>query len=301
MHALEPTPDLEDRHLLCFGCGYVAKRLAAKVLTRGGRVSGTTRSESGAAALASLGITGHVFDGHPLPDNVFAGVTDVLCSIPPGPGGDDGVLSGHAAVLAGTPMLRWAALLSTTGVYGDTGGAWVDEDTPTHPMNERTKRRVEAEARWRDWGDRSGTPVQIFRLPGIYGPDRSAFARLRAGTAQRITKPGHVFNRIHVDDIVAALLLGMQKPDKGTLFNLADDEPSGADEVIAYAAGLLGQPEPPPVPFEEANLSPMGRQFYAESKRVSNERVKRVLGWVARFPTYREGLRATLAEETGVG
>lgn len=288
-----------DRHLFCFGCGYSARRLAARILAAGGRVSGTTRSADGAAALEAAGITPYRFDGQrALPGAAFDGVTDLLCSIPPGEGGDDGVLSLHGDTLAALPDLRWAALLSTTGVYGDTGGAWVDEDAPLRPMNERTARRVDAERIWLDWGEAHGVAVQVFRLPGIYGPGRSPFARLRAGQATRIHKPGQVFNRIHVDDIVDALLLGMRQPNAGPVFNLADDEPAPADEVLAWAAKLLGMAPPPTVPIEEADLSPMAQSFYAECKRISTARAKRGLGFKARYPSYREGLTACLEEET---
>jgi nucleoside-diphosphate-sugar epimerase len=289
-----------ERHLFCFGCGYVARRLGRRILAAGGRVSGTARSEDGAAALRERGITAHVFDSSaPVPASAFAGVTDLLCSIPPGAGGDDGVLSLHGDALAALPDLRWAALLSTTGVYGDTGGAWIDEDAPLRPMNERTERRVAAERDWLAWGEASGKPVQVYRLPGIYGPGRTPFARLRAGQARRILKPGQVFNRIHVDDIADALLLGMRQPHKGPVFHLADDEPAPADEVLAFAASLIGLPAPPSVPIEEAGLSPMGQSFYAECKRLSNARVKKELGFRPRYPSYREGLAASLAEEEG--
>lgn len=289
----------QGRHLFCFGCGYSARRLAARVLAAGGRVSGTSRSADGAAALEAAGITPYRFDGErALPGATFDGVTDLLCSIPPGEGGDDGVLSLHGDTLAALPDLRWAALLSTTGVYGDTGGAWIDEDAPLNPMNERTARRVDAERTWLDWGAAHDVAVQVFRLPGIYGPGRSPFARLRAGQALRIHKPGQVFNRIHVDDIADALLLGMRQPEKGPVFHLADDEPAPADEVLAYAAELLGMEPPPAVPIEAAGLSPMAQSFYDECKRISNARVKRELGFTPRYPSYREGLAACLEEET---
>lgn len=287
-----------NRHLFCFGCGYTATRLARRLLAANDQVSGTARSAEGAAALSARGIRAHVFDGtRALPAEAFEGVTDLLCSIPPGEGGDDGVLSLHGDVLAALPGLRWAALLSTTGVYGDTGGAWIDEDAPLNPANDRSRWRVAAERAWLTWGEASGKPVQVFRLPGIYGPGRTPFERLRAGEAQRIVKPGQVFNRIHVDDIVAALLLGMRQPDKGPVFHLADDEPAPADEVLTWAAGLLDLPPPPAVPIEDAGLSPMAQSFYDECKRISNARVKAELGFQPRYPSYREGLAACLAEE----
>ncbi|MEE4175760.1 MAG: SDR family oxidoreductase [Xanthomonadales bacterium] len=293
----EPQP-LENRHLFCFGCGYVAQRLARVVQDAGGQVSGTSRTQAGADALGRLGIAGHVFDGAPLPARLFDPVTDILCAIPPGPGGDDGVLTTHGDMLAGLPNLEWAGLLSTTGVYGDTGGAWVDEDSPLRPGNARAQRRAEAERRWLAWGAQSGSPVQIFRLSGIYGPRRSPFDRLREGSARRIIKPGQVFNRIHVDDIVAALWLGMQHPDAGPVFNLADDAPASADEVLVEAARLLNMTPPPAVPIEEAQLSSMAQAFYDDNKRVSNQRARQKLGLELRYPSYREGLRAILDEES---
>ncbi|NGP54524.1 SDR family oxidoreductase [Thioalkalivibrio sp. XN8] len=289
---------LADRHLFCFGCGYSAGRLARELLAAGARVSGTSRTPSGADRLDKLGITAHVFDGSkPLPAAAFDGVTDVLSSIPPGEDGDDGVLTGHGRILAGLPTLGWTALLSTTGVYGDTRGTWIDESAPTDPRTPGNERRVACEERWLAWGCAHGRPVQIFRLPGIYGPHRSPFARLRTGEARRIVKPGQVFNRIHVDDIVAALLLAMRAPRAGPVFHLADDEPAPADEVLTHAAALLGLPPPPAVPYDAADLPPMARHFYEECKRLSNGRVRQELGFVPRYPTYREGLAAILDEE----
>lgn len=298
MTAPDPAPFPAGRHLFCFGCGYTAMRLARRLLAAGARVSGTRRSEAGVAELAAAGIAAWRFDGSSaLPATAFEGVTDVLCSIPPDEHGDDGVLSRHGDLLGALPALRWAGLLSTTGVYGDTGGEWIDENAPLRPKTPRNAARVAAEQRWLAWGAQRGKAVQVFRLPGIYGPQRSPFARLRAGTARRILKPGHVFNRIHVDDIAAALLLGMQHPGAGPVFHLADDEPAAASEVLAHAAGLLGVPVPPAIPLEEADLSPMARHFYDECKRLSNARAKAALGFAPRFPSFREGLAAILAEE----
>ncbi|NGX16361.1 SDR family oxidoreductase [Wenzhouxiangella sp. XN24] len=294
----ELPPPLADRHLFCFGCGYSAMRLGRELLAAGARVSGTSRTASGVDRLEKLGIAAHVFDGSTaLPAAAFEGVTDVLSSIPPGTGGDDGVLTRHNTILADLPTLCWTALLSTTGVYGDTRGAWIDESAPTDPRTPGNERRVACEERWLAWGCTHGKPVQIFRLPGIYGPHRSPFARLLAGDARRIVKPGQVFNRIHVDDIVAALLLAMQVPAAGPVFHLADDEPAPADEVLTHAAALLGLPPPPAVPYHAADLPPMARHFYEECKRLSNGRARQELGFVPRYPTYREGLAAILAEE----
>ncbi len=291
--------DLKQRRLFCFGCGDTATRLAVRFITAGGRAAGTRRTAEGVAELQGLGIEGHRFDGAAaLADTALDGVTDILCSIPPGEAGDDGVLRWHGDLMAALPTLRWVGLLSTTGVYGDVDGAWVDEDAPLSPMNARSERRVAQERRWLEWGESAGLPVQVFRLPGIYGPGRSPFDRLRSGKAQRIVKPGHVFNRIHVDDIGSALLLGMQRPEAGPVFNLADDEPVAAETVLAYAAELAGLPVPPAIPFEEAELSPMGRQFWAECKRIDTRRVREQLGFEPKYPSYREGLEAILTGET---
>ncbi|MEM9384481.1 MAG: SDR family oxidoreductase [Pseudomonadota bacterium] len=289
---------ISPRHLFCFGCGYTAQRLAQRMLASGARVSGTTRTREGIERLTALGVVGHVFDGRgALPADALDGVTEVLCSIPPGEDGEDGVISVHGETLANLPTLRWSALLSTTGVYGDVDGAWIDETAPLRPSAERGRRRVACEARWLRWAEATGKAVQVLRLPGIYGPYRSPFARLRAGTAQRVLKAGHVFNRIHVDDIVSALALAMARPEAGPIFHLADDEPAPADEVLTHAASLLGLPPPPATTFEDEDLSPMARQFYSECKRLITTNAKRELGFSPAYPTFREGLAAVLAEE----
>jgi nucleoside-diphosphate-sugar epimerase len=198
------------------------------------------------------------------------------------------------AALGGALRARgpdWVGYLSTTGVYGDRAGGWVDEDSELRPVNARSRWRVEAERAWAE----SGLPVEIFRLAGIYGPGRSAFDRLREGRAQRIVKEGQLFSRIHVDDIAAALAASIATPRPGAVWNLADDEPAPPEDVIEHAARLLGLPVPPAIPFETAELTPMARSFYAESKRVSNRRLRETLGVALAHPTYREGLAAILA------
>ncbi len=198
----------------------------------------------------------------------------------------------HAEALANLPSLEWVCYLSTTGVYGNHDGAWVDETTPTAPTAARSQRRVLAEQAWLDWGKQAGKPVQVFRLAGIYGPGRSALERVQAPGAQSILKPGHAMGRIHVDDIVQIVRAGIAHPNAGPIFNCADDEPAQTADVLAYAAELLGIPAPPAVPFEEADLSAMARSFYADNRRVANGRIKRELGVALAYPTYREGLRA---------
>jgi nucleoside-diphosphate-sugar epimerase len=283
--------------LLCFGLGYSAGFLARALEVEGWRILGTRRKEAAAANLAAHGIEAHLFErGRPLGDAraLLAEVTHVLSSVPPDELGDP-VLDLHAADLAAASP-RWVGYLSTTGVYGDRGGGWVDESSALVPTGERGRRRVEAEARWLDLHRRHGLPVHVFRLAGIYGPGRSALDAVRAGRAQRIDKPGQVFSRIHVVDIVQALRASMAAPEPGAVYNLCDDDPAPPADVIAFACELLGVPAPPLVPFAEAALSEMARSFYADSKRVSNRRLKEALGVRLLYPSYRDGLRALLRE-----
>ena len=200
----------------------------------------------------------------------------------------------RAAIEAAAPRLAWAGYLSTTGVYGDHGGGWVDEDTPPAPSTARGEARVRAEAEWRAVPN---LPLHVFRLAGIYGPGRGPFAKLRAGTARRVVKPGQVFSRIHVDDVALVLRASIDRPQPGAVYNVCDDDPAPPEDVIAHAARLLGLPPPPAVAFADAELSPMARSFYAESKRVSNRRIKEELGVALRHPDYRSGLAATLRAE----
>ena len=207
----------------------------------------------------------------------------------------DPALGPLRAALMAAPNLRWIGYLSTIGVYGDQGGGWIDETTPPAPTNARTRQRVEIEEAWLQLGRDSGKPVQIFRLSGIYGPGRNAITKLRSGTANRLIKPGQVFNRIHVDDIAGVLMASLAKPRQGAIYNVTDDEPGPPQDVITFAAELTGLEPPPEIPFEQAKLSPMAASFYGESKRVSNALVKRELGYAFRYPTYREALRALAA------
>jgi nucleoside-diphosphate-sugar epimerase len=197
-------------------------------------------------------------------------------------------------IAAQASRLDWLGYLSTTGVYGDARGDWVDESAPLTPATERGRRRVNAEASWSAIPD---LPLHIFRLAGIYGPGRGPFAKVRDGTARRIIKPGQVFSRIHVEDIAQVLEASMLNPEAGTVFNLCDDDPAPPQDVIAHAADLLDMEIPPETPFEEADLSPMARSFYSESKRVRNDRIKTDLGVTLKYPDYRAGLAAVLAAE----
>lgn len=290
--------NLSPGRLFVFGLGYSALRLCDHLLAAGWTVAGTCQSAEKAAALRRRGIDAQVFDrGRPLPDaaDLLRGATHVLDSIPPDEAGDP-VADRHGDAIAVLPNLRWVGYLSTTGVYGDAGGDWVDEDSPACPANDRGRRRLAAENAWLGlWRDEN-VPVHVFRLAGIYGPGRSVLDQLRAGTARRIVKPGHVFSRIHVDDIVAVLAASMERPDPGAVYNLSDDEPASGADVVAYGCSLLGVPVPPEVPVDAADLSPMARSFYAENRRVRNARIKRGLGITLKYPSYREGLAAILSD-----
>lgn len=276
--------------LFCFGLGYSAGFLARDLAAQGWQIAGTSRD--GAAAPFPL----QRFDReHRLPDAAasLAGISHLLISIPPDAAGCP-VFDCHGADIAAARDLRWIGYLSSTNVYGDRGGDWVDEATPLAPSNERGRRRVAAEASWLELGRKSGIPVQVFRLAGIYGPGRSALDALHAGTARRIAKPGQVFSRVHVTDLAAALAASMARPRAGAIYNICDNAPSPPAEVVAYAAALLGREPPPLEDFASAAMSPMARSFYEDSKRVSNRRMKEELGVALRYPSYREGLSAIL-------
>lgn len=281
--------------LFCFGFGYSAEALAERLMRVGWRVAGTCRSLDKAARLEQKGVDPFLFSNeHPLDDAVAAlgDATHVLISTPPDPEAGDPVLAAHRDDLAAAARdIAWLGYLSTTGVYGDRGGEWVDEASPLTPTTERGQRRLEAERAWLVFGAETGVPVHLFRLAGIYGPGRNQLASLRKGKARRIDKPGQVFSRIHVADIAAVLDASIARPNAGAAYNVCDDEPAPPQEVVAYAADLLGVEPPPLVPFESADLGPMARSFYAESKRVRNGRIKHELGVALRYPTYREGLK----------
>ncbi len=286
--------------LFCFGLGYTAQALAERKRAAGWRVAGTCRSPEKQAALAASGFETFLFDrGRKLADPaaVLAGTTHLLMSAPPGDDGDP-VLEAHRADLIALGDLAWAGYLSTTGVYGDRAGGWVDETTPVTAAGARNRRRVEAEAAWLELARTHRMPVHVFRLAGIYGPGRNQLVALREGRARRIVKQGQVFGRIHVDDIAAVLGASMAKPSPGAIYNVVDNEPADPAQVIEHAAHLLGLPPPPVEPYETAELSPMARSFYKDCRRVRNDRIRRELGVVLRYPTYREGLaalRATMA------
>ena len=280
-------------NILILGLGYSAGFFARAALARGWEVTGTVRSAEKAAELSREGIRTLVFGGFAVSSALAKAVAEadaVLVSVQPAEDGDPALGPLRDALIA-APNLRWIGYLSTIGVYGDQGGAWIDEATPPAPTNARTRQRIEIEEAWLQLGRDSGKPVQIFRLSGIYGPGRNAITKLRNGTANRLIKPGQVFNRIHVDDIAGVLMASLAQPRQGAVYNVTDDEPGPPQDVITFAAELTGLEPPPEIPFEQARLSPMAASFYGESKRVSNALVKREFGYAFRYPTYREALR----------
>ena len=285
--------------LFCFGLGYSAETLAKRLAAKGWSIAGTARDPANVDRLRGQSYDVTRFAGEPdHPDiaALLAGTTHLLLSIPPGPQGD-AVLRHYREIIAGLSTLDWIGYLSTVGVYGDQAGALVDETATPLPNNERTKARAVAESGWLALGEEIGRPVQVFRLAGIYGPGRSALDKIAAGTARRIVKPGQVFNRIHVEDIATVLEASIARPRAGAVYNVADDEPAPPEDVITYAAELLGVEPPPEVPFEEAELTPMARSFYSNLRRVCNARIKSELGVELAYPSYREGLQGVLTED----
>ena len=284
-------------HLFSFGHGYSARALARILLPQGWRITGTTRSADKAAALAAEGVTPLVLPGDD-PAPALATATHLLVSAGPTAAGDPALAALRPGLDAVAARLDWAGYLSTTGVYGDHAGGWVDEDTPLTPATERGVARGRAEAAWQAFAAETGLKLHIFRLAGIYGPGRGPFEKVRQGTARQIVKPGQVFSRIHVDDIAQVLAASIARPDPGAVYNVCDDDPAPPEDVLAHAARLLGLPEPPRVDWQEAEMTPMARSFYAESKRVRNDRIKDALGVRLIHPDYRSGLQALLADET---
>lgn len=280
--------------LFVFGYGYSAQALARRLKPQGWDVAATCRTDEDAPAMAALGI-----EPAPLtrPDAVAAqagGAQAILVTAAPGPDGCPGLAALAPALARAQAFPDWIGYLSTTGVYGDRQGGWVNEKSPLAAQSLEGARRVGAERDWRQMSLGLGLTVTVFRLPGIYGPGRSVLDRLRKGEARRISAPGQVFSRIHVDDLAAGLAASIARPRAGAAYNLCDDEPAPNSDVIAFGASLLGVAPPPQIALEKAGLSPAGRRFYAESKRVSNALAKAEFGWRPAYPTYREGLRAIL-------
>jgi nucleoside-diphosphate-sugar epimerase len=276
-------------HLAVFGAGYSGSAIAASAAASGWSVNLVTRRPEGPNA---PGITLAPFAAA---GPAIAAATHIVATAAPDDAGDP-VLACYAASIAAAPALRWIGYLSTTGVYGDHAGGWVDETTPPAPSSDRSRRRVAAEQAWSALSSRLA--VDLFRLAGIYGPGRSAIEDLRAGRARRVSKPGHLFGRIHRDDIAGAVCAAIrqQRPPGLRVLNLADDEPAASADVIAEAARLLGQEPPPLIPFAEAEpgMSAMGRSFWSDNRKVASRQTQAALGYRWRHPTYREGLRAIL-------
>jgi nucleoside-diphosphate-sugar epimerase len=277
--------------LFIFGLGFSGLEVAKLAREQGWSVGGTCTQPEKAKRLRAEGIDAVFFDGTAaVPAETLEAASHVVCTIAPATSGDP-ALRMCGDLLGGA---RWLGYLSTTGVYGDRGGAWVDETTPAAPAQPRSIERLAAERAWQALGAKIGAAVDIFRLPGIYGPGRSPIDQVKAGAAKRIDKPGQVFSRVHVADIASAVVAALVRGGPGAIYNVADDLPASSAEVTAFACALLGLPAPPLLSWEQAapTMSAMARSFYLENRRVRNERMKRELGVTLRYPTYREGLRA---------
>ena len=291
----------KKNRLFCFGYGYTSDYLghALQNVSEPWTVAGTTRDDERRKELLSRRIRARIFDeSTPLvdPEVLFNRFTHILISTPPDDQGDP-VFNQYAQLFTNLPNLKWVGYLSSTGVYGDRGGASVDENAETRPISKRGSRRELAERQWLSLYQRYGVPVHIFRLAGIYGPGRSALDSIRAGVARRIEKPGHKFNRIHVEDIVQTLLASFDRPNPGSIYNLSDDLPVPSHEVIAYACQLLGRPVPPLLPFDQADLAPIALSFYKDNKHVLNNKIKNELGVTLKYPDYQKGLEGCLHAE----
>ena len=288
-------------NLFVFGLGFSARHFAERERARFRAVRATVTEPDRARSLAAeTGFTVRAFGPGTDDPGIAAELADtdiLLISAPPGEGGDT-VLARYRDVIARS-RIRWIGYLSTIGVYGDQGGAWIDETTPATPKSARSRDRLAVETAWLALGAETGKAVQIFRLSGIYGPGRNPIVKLREGRTQRIVKAGQVFNRIHVDDIAATLAASTEHPRAGAVYNVTDDEPAPPQTVTEHAAALTGLPLPPEIDFETADLSPMARSFYGENKRVRNRLIREELGVRLTYPTYREGLAALVADARG--
>jgi len=276
--------------LLSFGHGYSARELTKHLLPQGWRVIGTTRTSEKADELAASGVEPLIWPDSDMSAAIEA-ADHILISAGPDEDGDPTLNLLRNQIIQKSSKFMWAGYLSTTGVYGDFDGAWVDEMTPLNPTTKRGQLRKAAEE---DWSSVAGLPLHIFRLAGIYGPRRGPFAKVRNGTARRVIKEGQVFSRIHVEDIAQILWASIQLPNPGAAYNMCDDDPAPPQDVIAYAANLLRMPVPPATAFEDVDFTPMARSFYAENKKVRNDRIKTELGVELIHPTYREGLQSLL-------
>lgn len=280
-----------QNHMLSFGHGYSAQALARVLIPLGWRVTGTTRNPEKAERMQAAGVTPLLWDEAGHIKDALGASTHILVSAGPDAQGDPVLRDFGPDIKARARQFEWVGYLSTTGVYGDHQGQWVDENAPLTPATKRGIARVEAEAKWQNIPE---LKLHIFRLAGIYGPGRGPFSKVKNGTARRIIKKNQVFSRIHVDDIAQVLQASINLPRSGAVYNVCDDYPAPPQDVIAHAAELLGMPLPPAVKFEEAEMTPMARSFYAESKKVNNELIKTELGVSLRYRDYRQGLAALL-------
>ena len=294
-----------SKNLLIFGMGFSASHFAKRMLKKGWNVTGTSRSDAGREKIAAIGVTPCHFDGddEAMTDDLksaIAKATHILVSAGPNEAGDPVLNRCGAALKADDvrPNIGWVGYLSTVGVYGNHDGAWVDETTECRPVSKRSVYRVAAENAWLEFGEKTGTKVQLFRLGGIYGPGSNPLEKLKAGKSRRIDKPGQVFSRTHIEDIAGALDAAIHSDTSHAIFNVVDDEPAPPQDVITYGAELLGLDVPPLIHIDDAEMTPMARSFYGENKRVSNARVKEALGYCFTYPTYRGGL-AALVESVG--
>ena len=282
-------------NLFCFGLGYCADYLSAKLIKQGWQVSATCRTSEKAAVLEASGIRPVLLSGKKVTVTDLGKADHILISAPPEQDGSDPVLNfAEAALAALQDQIKWVGYLSTTGVYGDHQGAWIDEETPAGLLSERGQRRVAAEAQWAA----TGLPMHYFRLAGIYGPGRNSLRALQNGTARRVVKQGQVFSRIHLADITRILEASMANPNAGRAYSVCDDTPAPPQDVVTYAAELMGVSPPALQDFATAELSPMARSFYGENKRIRNNRIKEELGVSLEYPDYRAGLSALWESET---
>lgn len=291
--------DSQRSKLFCFGYGYTSEFLAHSLPRTEWDVAGTTRDNDKRRFLKERGVKPFLFDHEqPLEDPILflRGTTHLLISTPPSDEGDPAYLL-HAADILKIPTIKWVGYLSSTSVYGDREGGWVDENSEIRPSNKRGSRRAKAERQWLSLYENNGLPVHIFRLAGIYGPGRSALDSVRAGASRRINKPGHAFSRIHVEDIAQVLQASMLNPNPGRCYNLADDRAAPSHEVIKVACEMLGLDVPPLLPYDETDMAPIARSFYADNKRIKNDRIKTELGVTLKYPTFEEGLKGCLAAE----
>lgn len=286
----------KNQKIFCFGYGYVARALVRQLKSAdpSWKIIGTTQDSEKRHLIRKDGADAIVFsEDRPMfdPLHAFQGMTHMLISIPPNEEGDL-VFQAHARDLLQVPTLKWIGYLSSTSVYGNRNGDWVDERSEIRPTSKRGSKRTKAETQWLKLRRIAGIPINIFRLSGIYGPGRSPLDTLAAGETRRIYKEGHVFNRIHVDDIVQVLIASMDQPSPGDIYNLADDLPSASHDIIDYAARLLGVDVPPLVDFDAADMTPMARSFYKDNKRIRNDKIREKLGVQLKYPTYKTGLEA---------